>query len=293
MQISSKYTGTRLKPYKTTITQRQTTNYAAALGDALPCYLDDSRKDGVIAHPVFPVAVTWPLCTNMGGDLEATDFPKEALLMQVHHTERIRLHKPLTPGLDLTIYGVVAAMLPHRAGTRIIMRYEAVDADGEPVFTEHIGGMLRGVECQDQGASLKGVPKDFDSPKEHAPLQTGEVFASEVLPYIYDGCSDIVFPIHTSPAFAASVGLPGIIVQGTATLALSISKLLEMDAQAAPENILEIGCRFSGMVLPGSTITVRLLDKKAAENGMNYYFDVLGEAGKPVLRKGLMVCKNQ
>ena len=293
MKISSKYTGTKLKPYQTTITQRRTTNYAAALGDALPCYLDDSRAEGVIAHPVFPAAVTWPLCSNMGEGLEDTDFPMEALMMQVHHTEHIRLHRPVTPGLDLTIHGVVAAILPHRAGTRIVMRYEAVDQDGAPVFTEHIGGMLRGVECQDQGASLDGLPGDFDSPGEKAPLKTGEVFASQVLPYIYDGCSDIVFPIHTSPAFAASVGLPGIIVQGTAALALSVSKLLNMDDQAAPENVLEIACGFSGMVRPGSAITVRLLAKDAAENGINYYFDVLGEAGKPVLRKGLMVCKGR
>ncbi|MBI9076094.1 MAG: MaoC family dehydratase N-terminal domain-containing protein [Desulfatibacillum sp.] len=292
MQIQSKYVGTQLKPYKTTITQRHTTNYAAALGDALPCYLDDTRPGGVIAHPVFPVAVTWPMTLNMDQYLDGGDFPLELMAMQVHHTEHIRLHRPVTPGQEVTIQGALAAILPHRAGTRIIMRYEAVDSEGLPLFTEHLGGMLRGVECTDSGASLPGLPEDGERVSDESSLQSRDVFASKVLPYIYDGCSDIVFPIHTSPAFAASVGLPGIIVQGTATLALAVSSLLEMEEQAAPERVTEAACRFSGMVMPGTTITVRLLKRVVSTGQTSLSFDVLGESGASVLSKGGLVYTN-
>src|SRR5665811_1937903 len=41
MEISSRFVGTPLKPLETQITWRQTTNYAAALGDTNPRYLDD------------------------------------------------------------------------------------------------------------------------------------------------------------------------------------------------------------------------------------------------------------
>ena len=58
MHIDSEHVGTRLRPYQTVVTARQTTNYAAAVGGFSPCYFDDTRPDGIIAHPVFPVAIT-------------------------------------------------------------------------------------------------------------------------------------------------------------------------------------------------------------------------------------------
>ena len=36
-------------------------NYAAALDDANPRYLDDSLPGGLVAPPMFAVAVTWPI----------------------------------------------------------------------------------------------------------------------------------------------------------------------------------------------------------------------------------------
>ena len=51
MEISSRFVGTPLKPLETQITWRQTTNYAAALGDANPRYLDDERPEGIVAPP--------------------------------------------------------------------------------------------------------------------------------------------------------------------------------------------------------------------------------------------------
>ena len=37
---------------------------------------------------------------------------------------------------------------------------------------------------------------------------SSDVEIAKTLPYVYDGCTDIVFDIHTSPAYAHSVGLP-------------------------------------------------------------------------------------
>ena len=39
--------------------------YAAALGNALPCYFETTREAGVIAHPMFPVCFEWPLIVGM------------------------------------------------------------------------------------------------------------------------------------------------------------------------------------------------------------------------------------
>ena len=56
MNIDSAFVGTKLLPHQTIVAARQTTNYAAAIGERATCYFDDTRPEGVIAHPVFPVA---------------------------------------------------------------------------------------------------------------------------------------------------------------------------------------------------------------------------------------------
>ena len=51
MQLSSRFVGTTLRPYRTEITWRETMNYAAALEDPNPLYFDDEREGGIIAPP--------------------------------------------------------------------------------------------------------------------------------------------------------------------------------------------------------------------------------------------------
>jgi hypothetical protein len=160
VHIDSRHTGTRLRPYQSVVTARQTTNYAAAVGDFSPCYFDDTRPDGIIAHPVFPVAITWPITSQLDQYIRDEHFPLDLMAMQVHHTEHIALHRSVRPGQELTVAGTVAAIVPHRAGTRVVLRYEAWDREIRPVFTEHIGGLLRGVQCTDDGCSLDGMPAD-------------------------------------------------------------------------------------------------------------------------------------
>ncbi len=279
MQIDSTHVGTLLTPYRTVVDWRWMTNYAAAVGDANPRYFDDTRPEGIVAHPVFPVAVTWPVTLHLDRYIESASFPVQLMAMQVHHTEHIRLHRPIRAGQALTVAGTVAAILPHRAGTRVILRYETSDQDGLVVFTEHIGGLLRGVSCTDPGRSLNELPPDPAPAPEHDPIWQVPIAVAPLFPYLYDGCSGIVFPIHTSPAFARGVGLPGILVQGTATLALAVRELVDREADGDPGRILELGCRFSGMVRPGTTIRVVLNHR----GGKDLSFAVRQDQGQRVL----------
>lgn len=66
MKISADLAGTPLTPYGTRIHWRDTTNYAAAVLDDNPVYFDDTRSEGIIAHPCFPFSVTWPVLSRLG-----------------------------------------------------------------------------------------------------------------------------------------------------------------------------------------------------------------------------------
>jgi hypothetical protein len=67
MKLNSQFVGTFFKTHLAKIRWRDTMNYAAAIDDNNPLYLDDKRDEGIIAHPMFAVAVTWPVIENIPG----------------------------------------------------------------------------------------------------------------------------------------------------------------------------------------------------------------------------------
>ena len=165
----------------------------------------------------------------------------------------------------------------------MITRLEATDQDSKPIFTEFIGGLMRGVECLDQGRgkeSIPPVPKitynksiQWESSMDIDPLQ----------PFVYDGCTQIHFPIHTSKQFAHQVGLPDIILQGTCTLAFAVKEIVNREAGADPHRVQSIACRFSDMVMPGTAITIQLMIR---DDIGNVFFQVLNSHGKRAISHG-------
>ncbi len=295
MKLDSKLAGTRLTPHKAHITWRDTTNFAAAIQDDNPLYFDDREEKGLVAPPTFPVAVTWPILSNLGQHIESNSFPKEVLFTQVHYTEHLIVHRLIHPGDALNLKGQVAAILPHRAGTHAVIELVATDQKKEPVFTEYIGAMLRGVECRGE-AGKQHLPTrpEFDPPDPPgAPVWACKIPIEPWLPYVYDGCTHIEFPIHTSPKFAEEVGLPGIILQGTATLALAVRELVNRETGGDPSRVGQIACNFTGMVTPGTEVEIACLGYKDHSHHRDIFFNVVTADNKQALRSGYLKIKKE
>ncbi|MDQ5986150.1 MAG: hypothetical protein CSYNP_01869 [Syntrophus sp. SKADARSKE-3] len=291
MEISSRFVGALLKPLEARITWRQTTNYAAALGDANSRYIDDEHPGGLVAPPMFCVAVTWPISEHIGDFIEAPEFPIEIIATQVHYMEHLQIHRLIRPSDNLTIQGRLAAILPHKAGSLMVLRYDACDQAGNLVFTEHIGGMMRGVRCIDAGAGEENLPVLPSFPGSEQLLWESVIPIERTAPFIYDGCSNIYFPIHTSVQFAHQVGLPDIIYQGTATLALGVREVINREAAGDPDLVQTISCRFTGMVIPPGDIRVQLLGRKQENIGKNLFFTILNKDGKKAISDGVVTLK--
>jgi len=291
MQIDSQIVGRKLKNYRTEISWRRTTNYAAAVSDPNPFYLDDRREGGLIAPPTLAAAVTWPILQNIYEYIDL-EYSPEILLRMVHYSEQLIFHRPLRPGESLSITGEVAAVLPAHKGTHIVFKFPAVDGKGELVFSEYIGGMLRGVTCSDGGRGGENIPAvpQASLPQEGLLWETAVPITREA-PYLYDGCADVVFPIHTSPAFACGVGLPDILYQGIATLAQAVRELVNREADADPGGVRALSCHFRGMVIPGSAIRVQLLHRENEAAEKTLFFRVLNEEGREAVSEGYMLLK--
>ncbi len=292
MKISSKHVGATCKPLEVNVTARDCMNYAASIGDDNPLYLNDAADSGIVAPPMLAVALTWRISERFLEFWGHADFPYEALARQVHYSEHLRWERPIRPGDRLRIEGEVAAILPHRAGTHLIIAYTAYDAKDAAVFVEHIGGLLRGVACADDGRGTSHV-EALPQVQEGAACWRRDLHISKLAPYVYDGCANVHFPIHTSPAFAKSVGLPGIIFQGTGTLALAVREITATEADNNPCRIGAVGARFTGMVKPDSNITVCLLAKEKIDGGHQCRFEVLNPNGKPAVSDGCVEIRDE
>jgi acyl dehydratase len=232
-------------------------------------------------------ALTWPVSSQVWDYLDAPDFPIQVLLTQVHYREHLVFHQPLRPGLLLEISGQIAAILPHRSGTLVVICYEAQQQQNhQRVFTEFVTGLLRGVECVDGGQRLDNLPVVPDTPAETGLVWEVTIAIDRLASYVYDAGAEVHFPIHSSPRFARQVGLPGIIYQGTATLAHAAHWLVDKAMDGDPSRLKVLAGRFGVMVKPGSVIHVRLLAVQMERDSKQLFFEVLNEAGERAVRDG-------
>lgn len=286
LTIQSSFVGAKLKTHSLPVTWRHAMNFAASIGDNNPRYFDDERDGGIIAHPMLCVALTWAISKDLKANVIADDLPAHLARTQVHYMENIQWRKPIVPGTTLTISGNVIAILPHPAGALMVLKYDATDETGSPVFTEFTGALLRSVKCLEKGKGKDSLPVAPKFKPEEEPIWQAKIPIDPLAAHVYDAGADISFPIHTSPRFAHAVGLPGIILHGTATLSIAVRELVNREADADPSRLQMLDCRFTDMVLPGTSIIVELQSKEESSEHTDLRFVVLNDSGKRAVSGG-------
>ena len=101
------------------------------------------------------------------------------------------------------------------------------------------------------------------------------------LPHVYTECADIWNPIHTEREVALAAGLPDIILHGTATWALALREVVADRLDGDPARLARFVGRFTGMVIPGTDITVR---HAGTDNGAVY--EVIAADGSKAISAG-------
>jgi acyl dehydratase len=90
------------------------------------------------------------------------------------------------------------------------------------------------------------------------PAAEREVTLAGDLPLRYAQASGDDNRIHIDDAFAREVGLPGVIVQGMALLAISVGAVIDELAGGDPGRVRGIRCRFARPLRPGDAYTTRI-----------------------------------
>ena len=291
MEINTSRVKTSIKGHSCSISWQDIMHYAAAINDNNSFYLDDERDNGIVAHPFFPVTLTLPIVENLSDYIDdeyTDDFPYEVLMTMVHYSEYMKIHRLIKPKDELNIRSKFVALLPHRAGTHAIVKLAAQDNTRQPVFTEYIGGMLRGVECVGEEIGEVDLPTVPNYKYQDSPIWKKDIYIDPLRSYIYEGCAKTSLPIHSSKEFAHSVGLPDILLQGVCTLGMAVSEIINEELDSDPSNVTDIACKFTAMVIPDSQVHLNVFKSTKTNDGREIFFEVLNDQGKKAIREGYL-----
>ena len=261
MKISADIVGREAHAEAVHVDKRWIMAYNAALGEV-----------SATPHALFPVCYEWDATRALR---ESTGLQKlNAQLVHAQHD--IVVHRPPRVGEVLTTVARVVSAGQRKPGAFVTIRLTARGAGGEPVSTSDYGMLYRSVVLEGGSRAIEQVE---DPPRHSGELKrVGEVQVAATAAHVYTECARIWNPIHTDPDYARDAGLPGIILHGTATLAFSISELRKAFARTKTSHVR---CRFAGMVLMPSTLSVH-----AAAEGTSIAFETRNERNEPVIERG-------
>ncbi len=259
MKISAAIVGREVGPDEQQVDARWLMAYSAGLGE---------RE---FPHPLFPVCYEWPATRQLRE--RAGLVPIDARLVHAQHD--LTIHRAAKEG-KLFITGEVLAALQRKPGTLVVYRFITRNEKKELVSTTDFSALYRDVMLEGGDRTL--APTE-DPPRHEQKLdRVGEIAVSATAAHVYTECARIWNPIHTDVAYARAAGLPDIILHGTATLALSVSRVLD---SFGLKEVERIRCRFAGMVMMPSTLTVH-----AARAGQAIAFVTRGARGEAVIERG-------
>jgi acyl dehydratase len=274
VKLSSAIAGEQAGPLEQPLDARWLMAFSAGLGETDPRCYDTEAPAGVMAHPLFPVCYEWPVAQP----LRALPALKPLFPLLLHAQHDLLIHRSPRAGDRLRVGARIVAVVQRKPGAFVVFRFEARDASGEPVTTTDFGALYRGVTVEGGDRVLQEVtdPMPFDA--QFSESSAIEVAANAA--HVYTECARIWNPIHTDIAYARAAGLPGLILHGTATLALSVSRALAW-AGADPQRVRRVQCRFGGMVEMPSTLMIHLsMHEKAIR------FETRNARGEAVIARG-------
>jgi len=218
----------------------------------------------------------------------ASGLTSDEAIRSVHATHDLIIHRGAQPGDKLTTRATVVGIERRKPGAFQVLKLDTVDAAGKPVCTTWQGGLFRGVAVTGEDRFATDAPEAPRVVEVAAPRAAARVSILALAAHVYTECARIWNPVHTDTAVAARAGLPGLILHGTATLALAVSRVLALEAENEPQRVRRVAGRFSAMVLMPSEITVRVLSREKTRDGEVVRFDVLNAEGKLAVQNGLI-----
>lgn len=286
MPLDKKMIGCQTNGVEHWVDERWLMAYAASLADLNPAYMN-TPAGKVIAHPVFPVCLEWPPILNTRKLAAADTLTEEESGRGVHAAHDLHIFRPIRAGEMLTTKATMIGIEAIRPGGAYTMRLDTFDTQQQLVCTTYQLSIYRGVAVIDGRTGNEGDGERPPEAPDSLPIEQAQNFDIHIpgsLAHTYTECARIWNPIHTDRRVALAAGLPDIILHGTATLALAVTRIIDQRLGGDPTRVKRIGGRFAAMVLMPSTIQLQL----SASGDDHLSFQVLNEQGETAISKGFI-----
>ena len=283
MPFSTATVGQSSKPFVHEIDARWLMSYAAGLGDTAASYFD-TQTQVVVGHPMFPVCLEWPAildCANIPGSGSVT--PEERR-RDVHAAHDMHIYRPIRTGDRLTTTAKVVELKKIDPGAAQTIRLDTIDRDGELVCRTYQLGIKRDVDIIGDPACVEASP---ELPTLTTPTNNDrryEIPIAKQAAHVYTECARIWNPVHTDRGVALAAGLPDIILHGTATMALAVSKIVNEILAGDSARVTRLGGRFRAMVFMPSTLSLAV--QRDAGDVISY--TVFTEDNEPAVSQGFV-----
>ena len=282
MPLDTSMLGQSTRNFTHSVDARWIMAYAAGIGDLNPRYMD-TAAGVVIAHPVFPVCLEWPVILATR-DMQGSHLITRAESARgVHAAHDLHILRPIRAGDELVTRSTMTDIATIRPGARYVMRLDTSDArTGELVTRTWQTGIYRGVAVTGPGGTAEAAPAlpvnaSFKAQNTYAiPIAAG-------LANVYTETARIFNPIHSDRAVALAAGLPDIILHGTASLALAVSTIVDNELGGDSTRVRRLGGQFRAMVLMPTAL--RLEIESRADT---VFFRLLTESGDPAIDAGFL-----
>ena len=285
MPLDTRVVGQKTRAFEHHVDARWIMAYAAGIQDTNPRYMDTSRGD-IIAHPVFPVCLEWPVILSSRELPGSEAMTREERARGVHAAHDLHIFKQIKADQTYRTEATVTALKSIRPGAALLTRLDTFDAAGDLVCRTWQLGISRGVDITGEAREVEqppALPTEEGDPCE----LSFQIPVSEGAANVYTETARIWNPIHSDKAFALAAGLPDIILHGTATLALAVTSLVNGLLDADPSNIIRLGGRFTGMVLMPNLLEVRV----HRQSRRYLSFSVADKSGQEVFSQGYLCLK--
>lgn len=287
MPIPSSLVGATAAGFPSSVDSRWAMNFAAGIDDLSPI-LYDTTAERLPVHPMYLGFPEWE-ATKLIAEMVNLDESEQGRGVQVTHDTRI--HRPFEVGMELITTAAIVGVHRHRAGAFQTVRHETRTVDGELVATSYLGAIHRGVEVDGD---------DVRPPLDQRPQAPGETEGRTIeLPvpanacHTYSECARIYNAFHCDIAVAKSVGVDGLILHGTGTIARAISAILGEITGGDPTRVTRVAADLKGMVVVPDVVslTYRPFTDEATGRAM-VNFEALNSRGDRAITAGLIEFAN-
>lgn len=263
---------------------RFTMAYAAGINDGNPAYFDDLKPSGLQIHPGICFSLQWAsrFRPDQKPNLRAAPYG-------VHASTDLLIHRPFQAGEAITTQGRLMQKRQIQPGVYNVERYRMTASDGELVAELYYNGIIRGATLDSPDVSIADEPAwPIFGTASGEPLWRSEIPIPLHAGQQYTECARIYNPIHTEPSVAKAAGLPGTILHGSATKAMSLTAVVNQCFDGDANRITRLCGQLRGMVLMDSAIAVEALAQDVVDGEKRVLFRTLNAEGEPAIRNGVV-----